>query len=119
MLKYCNDNNATCASETENGRSITASQTGEAQNTAAQQEPNLIFLLHSRTVHNEHFPARITAVDVKRASDSLIIFSTGLCTLTDQCNSYKISGSHDSKYQGSCFLVCNVVYCGIQLAVLL
>jgi len=35
MLKYCNGNNATCASETENGKPITASLTGEAQNTAA------------------------------------------------------------------------------------
>jgi len=34
MLQYCNGNNATCASETD-VRPITASQAGEAQNTAA------------------------------------------------------------------------------------
>jgi hypothetical protein len=37
---------------------------------------------------NKHFPARIMAVDEKRASDFLIILSSGLCTLTYQCNSY-------------------------------
>jgi hypothetical protein len=35
MLQYRNGNNATSASETKYGRPITASQGGEAQNTAA------------------------------------------------------------------------------------
>lgn len=89
MLQYFNGNNATCASETDNGRPITAVETGKSSKYGClAKTPHHFSCCTHGLFKNEHCRSRIMAVDVKMASDFLIIFSTGLRTFTYQFNSY-------------------------------